>query len=124
MVLLDTFKISNKMTASSLKNTIITLTISALISGVKSQLLENTTAAFTAISRDKSTSPTSIETSTDCLTVINILQQLGQTIKTNDCRSIAGVTFSGSSVTKINFNKKLSGSIPTSIGNLQSLTEL
>ncbi len=120
------------MTASSLKNTIITLTISALISGVKSQLLENTTAAFTAISRDKSTSPTSIETSptsietsTDCLTVINILQQLGQAIETTDCRSIAGVTFSGSSVTKINFNNTgLVGSIPHEIGNLQSLTEL
>jgi hypothetical protein len=104
------FKISNKMKASSLKNTILTLTISALISGVKSQA---------------KTTPTSTAASSDCLLVIKILNQLGQTIETTDCSSIDGVTFSGSSVTEIDWkNEGLVGSIPREIGNLKSLTKL
>jgi hypothetical protein len=80
------------------------------------------TATSTPISGDTSTS---IANSADCLLVLRILQQLGQTIKTTDCRLISGVTFSGSSVTKINFNNTgLVGYIPPEIGNLKSLTEL
>ena len=111
------FKISNKMTASSLIYSIVALNLSALIAGVKSQFIVNNS--------------TSNATSADCLVVIRIWNLVRNNTTpslpgSNSCCSIAGVTCSsGSTVIKIDWKHKgLAGPIPSEIGNLQKLNTL
>ena len=106
------------MIFSSLKNfKFLSLALSALIAGVKSQFIVNNS--------------TSNATSADCLVVIRICNLVENHTSpsiagSNSCCSIAGVTCSsGSTVIKIDWkNKGLAGPIPSEIGNLQKLTTL
>ena len=77
---------------------------------------------------------TCTSTSADCCWVIKNWLLMGKTTTVSHtkahtnataCGSMTGVTFSGSSAIKIDWNgKSLTGSIPTSFGNLNDLQEL
>ena len=74
------------------------------------------------------------DASPDCCSVVQSWKQMGKTTtitraqqhtNATSCCSMSGVTCSRSSVIKIDWNNKtLTGSIPTTIGNLENLKEL
>ena len=99
------------MLSIALKNSILKLTISALIAGVESQA-------------------TCTSTSPDCCWVIRSWQWMEKSTNVSPnsstaCCSMEGVDCSGHFVTKIDWKDKgLVGSIPREIGNLKNLREL
>ena len=114
------------MISSSLKNSILALTLSALIATAEARK-----GAKKSSSSDVPSIATCTSTSPQCCWVVRSWQLMGKTTTVSStnataCCSMTGVTCDSSNkVRKIVWGSKgLSGSIPAEIGNLVNLTHL